>query len=90
MIEREDMIQQINIPAGCANMDDGSFRTLKTALDALQHSNGSLGSALAEILSKYGDDMTVDQKIQIASTIKKNEVSRKIDEEIIVWDNDWF
>ncbi|MBI4162244.1 MAG: hypothetical protein HY513_01055 [Candidatus Aenigmarchaeota archaeon] len=71
-------------------MDDGSFRTLKTALDALQHSNGSLGSALAEILSKYGDDMTIDQKFQIASSIRKNEIAKKIDEEIIVWDNDWF
>ena len=90
MIERECMIQTVRIPAGCANMEDGSFRTLKSALDALQHSNGSLGSALAEILSKYGDDMTVEQKMQIANAIKKNEIARKIDDELIIWENDWF
>ncbi len=83
------MVQQIN-HAGCVGMEDGSFRTLKTALDALQHSNGSLGSALTEILTKYGDDMTVDQKIQIANAMKKDEIARKIHDEIIVWDNDWF
>ena len=91
MTERECMIQQtVRIPAGCAKMEDGSFRTLKNALDALQHSNGSISSALAEILTKYSDEMTLEQKMQIATTIKKNEIARKIDEEMIVWDNDWF
>jgi len=70
-------------------MEENSFRTIRDALDALQHS-GSLNAALAEILEKYGSELTMEQKIQLADIVAQSERAKKILEEKIVWENDWF
>ena len=70
-------------------MDSESFSMLKDMFGALQHS-GSFGAAVLEIVGKYGNEMSDEQKKQITTAVIKTERAKKISGEKIIWDNDYF
>lgn len=71
----------------CGPMEDETFRAIKEVIGAVQHSS-SLESVVAQIIEHHNDDLTSDQKLQLASKIISS--SRDLIHKKVVWENDYF
>ncbi|HLD85344.1 MAG TPA: hypothetical protein VI968_02185 [archaeon] len=74
----------------CGQMEDETFRAIKEVIGAVQHSGGSLESVVAEIIEHHNNDLTSDQKLQLASKLISSSRDLNLVHKKVVWENDYF